>query len=176
MGPTAVSNTRWIGTLAAMSELTYPEVGATAGALPDGYHHVRMSRELGVGRAVFEAAAERVMTWEMHRGAGVRVIDAPPRAVVGADVRCAWLGIRIECRVVDVIDEPDRQGFAYGTLPRHPEIGEERFVVEIDPNGLVTARVVAFSRPSGLIMRLGAPVGRVVQKRMTERYLDALTG
>lgn len=156
-------------------DLTYPEVGATAGELPSGYHHVRVSRELGSGRAVFEAAAEKVMTWQMHRGAGVRVIEAPPRAVVGADVRCSWVGIRIECRVVDVVDVPDRQGFAYGTLPGHPEIGEERFVVEIDPSTeLVTASVIAFSKPSGLVMRLGAPVGRLVQKRMTERYVDAL--
>lgn len=158
-----------------MVELTYAEVGATAGELPSGYHHVRASRELGSGRAVFEAAAEKVMTWEMHRGAGIRVHDAPPRAVPGADVSCSWLGVRIECRIVEIIDEPDRRGFAYGTLPRHPEIGEERFVVEIDDaSQVVTARIVAFSKPSGLIMRLGAPVGRLVQKRMTERYLDAL--
>jgi uncharacterized protein (UPF0548 family) len=164
-----------MATLATMSELTYPEVGATAGDLPLGYHHVRASRELGHGRDVFAAAVEKVLTWQMHRGAGVRVIDAPPRATVGAHVRCSWLGIRIECRVVDVVDEPDRQGFAYGTLPRHPEIGEERFVVEIDPSTeLVTARVVAFSKPSGWVMRLGAPVGRLIQKRMTERYLNAL--
>ena len=158
-----------------MTRLTYPEVGATAGELPDGYHHVRATRELDIGRAAFEAAAEKVMTWQMHRGAGVKVMVAPPRATVGAEVRCSWLGIRIECRVVEVVDEPDRRGFAYGTLPRHPEIGEERFVVEIDPStDLVTAQVVAFSKPSGVIMRLGAPVGRLVQKRMTERYLDAL--
>lgn len=159
-----------------MRELTYSEVGATAGKLPPGYHHVRATRDLGVGREVFEDAAEKVMTWQMHRRAGIRVIDAPPRATVGADVRCSWLGIRIECRVVEVVDEPDRRGFAYGTLPKHPERGEERFVVGIDPStNRVTAHVDAFSKPSTLITRLGAPVGRLVQKRMTERYLDALT-
>lgn len=34
------------------------------------------------------------------------------------------------CQVVYVLDEPDRQGFAYGTLPGQPESGEEAFVIE----------------------------------------------
>ena len=41
-------------------------------------------------------------------------------------------GIATPCRVVYVIDEPSRRGFAYGTLPGHPESGEEAFIVEID--------------------------------------------
>ena len=158
-----------------MSELTYTEVGATVGELPPGYHHVRASRELGVGRDVFVAAAERILTWEMHRGAGIRVLEAPPRAALGADVRCSWLGMRIECRVVDVVDESDRQGFAYGTLAKHPERGEERFVVEFDASTqVVTARIIAFSKPASLFFRVTAPVGRFVQRHITERYLDAL--
>jgi uncharacterized protein (UPF0548 family) len=32
----------------------------------------------------------------------------------------------VPCRVVYVVDEPRRAGFAYGTLPGHPEIGGER--------------------------------------------------
>ena len=40
-------------------------------------------------------------------------------------------------RVVFVIDEPGRFGFAYGTLPRHVESGEERFLVERDAAGEV---------------------------------------
>jgi uncharacterized protein (UPF0548 family) len=159
-----------------MGELTYVEVGATAGELPAGYHHVRASQMLGSGREVFEAAATKVLTWGMHRGAGIRILEAPTRAEVGAEVKCSWMGLHIECRVVDIVDEPNRRGFAYGTLKKHPESGEERFVVVIDPEThVVTGQIIAFSRPSGWFWRATAPVGRLVQRRMTERYLDALT-
>ena len=60
--------------LARLSDepFTYTEIGATAGRLPDGYHHVSKSARIGTGRARFEEAAARVMTWGMLRGAGVR--------------------------------------------------------------------------------------------------------
>ena len=47
----------------ATLQLTYQEVGATAGPLPDGYHHVRKSAVIGHGRPRFEQAAARVMRW-----------------------------------------------------------------------------------------------------------------
>jgi hypothetical protein len=34
------------------------------------------------------------------------------------------------CRIVAVVDEPLRFGFAYGTLPGHPESGEEAFIID----------------------------------------------
>lgn len=156
-------------------DLTYPEVGATAGALPDGYHHMRASRMVGQGRAAFDTAAELLLTWQMHQRAGVRKISGPDVAVEGGDVAFRWLRLRFECRVVSVIDEPLRRGFTYGTLPRHPECGEERFVVELDPQTQeVTATITAFSRPASWIVRAGGPVSRVVQAHMTQRYLRAL--
>ncbi|MFC5678439.1 DUF1990 domain-containing protein [Aeromicrobium endophyticum] len=158
-----------------MSELTYPEVGATAGALPAGYHHVRASRLVGRGRDAFEAAASDLLSWRTHEHAGVRKVSGPDVATVGRDVAFRWLTLRFECRVVSVIDEPDRRGFAYGTLARHPECGEERFVVEIDPlTQEVTATITAFSKPSGWLARAGGPVARVVQAHMTRRYLASL--
>ncbi len=155
-------------------ELTYPEVGGTSGAeLPPGYHHVRESRRLGV--VDLDEVATTLLTWQMHRRAGVRQVAGPPRAAVGADVTFRFLGQTIPCRVVSVVDEAERRGFTYGTLPGHPECGEERFVVERDPStGEVTATITAFSRPGGWRTRLLGPVGRLVQERMTQRYLDAL--
>jgi uncharacterized protein (UPF0548 family) len=154
--------------------LTYAEVGATADAvLPAGYHHVRASRLLGV--VDLDAVAERLLTWGMHARAGVRRVEGAPRAVPGAEVRFRFLGQSIPCRVVAVIDEPDRRGFAYGTLPGHPETGEERFVVARDPaSGVVTATIVAFSRPGTWRTRVIGPAGRALQRHMTRRYLAAL--
>lgn len=64
-------------------------------------------------------------------------------------------------------------GFAYGTLPGHPERGEEAFVVE-RAGIAATFSIVAFSRPAALAARLGGPIARGVQRRVTRAYLDAL--
>lgn len=159
-----------------LDRVTYPEVGATAGELPSGYHHLRVSRRLGAGRDVMDSAVETLLTWRMHERAGLRRrVEGPDVVAAGADVAFRLLGMRFECRVVEVVDEPDRRGFAYGTLARHPEVGEERFEISIDPaTEIVTASVIAFSRPAGRLMRVAGPTGRFAQRRMAERYLAAL--
>jgi uncharacterized protein (UPF0548 family) len=126
----------------------------------------------------FAAAATLLMTWEMHRRSGLTVESSSPRAAVGEVVR---LGVRLgpatvlaPGRVVSVIDEARRQGFAYGTLPGHPEQGEESFVLSLLDDETVELAVVAFSRPAVWWSRAGAPVSRWVQRRITARYLAAL--
>lgn len=156
-------------------QLTYREVGATAGALPDGYHHVRKSAGIGRGRERFEDAAAKVMRWGMLRGAGVRVQATTDVAAVGSEVLVGLGPLRAPCRVVFVIDEPDRRGFAYGTLPGHPESGEELFAVRYDPaTDEVHGEVVAFSRHGTWWSRLGAPITSLAQRVITSRYLTAL--
>jgi uncharacterized protein (UPF0548 family) len=157
--------------------LTYPEVGATAGALPEGYHHVRAERVVGEGRELFERCCEVVLTWGVQRGAGL-VVEHPGRVRVGQDQRVGLplgpLRLWAPCRVVYVVEERDRCGFAYGTLPGHPETGEESFVVSLEPSGEVRFEIRAFSRPARWFSRLGAPVTARVQARVTRRYLDAV--
>ena len=83
--------------------------------------------------------------------------------------------MRVPCRVVYVVDEPDRRGFAYGTLPGHPESGEELFCVRYDPaTDAVYAEISAFSRPALWWSRIGAPVARVAQRFIGQRYLRAV--
>jgi uncharacterized protein (UPF0548 family) len=160
--------------LATLS-LTYREVGATAGPLPGGYHHVRKSAVIGNGRPRFEDAAAKVMRWGMLRGAGVRVEPSTEMAAVGSEVLVGLGPVRAPCRVVYVIDEPDHRGFAYGTLPGHPESGEELFAVRYDPTtDEVHAEVTAFSRHATWWSRLGAPVTSLAQRIITSRYLTAL--
>jgi uncharacterized protein (UPF0548 family) len=78
------------------------------------------------------------------------------------------------CRIVWAVDEPDRFGFAYGTLPLHPARGEESFVVDRDAMGTTTLTITAFSSPRHPLVRLGAPVARRQQAQATQGYLDAL--
>jgi uncharacterized protein (UPF0548 family) len=155
--------------------LTYPEVGATAGPMPAGYHHVRQSAVIGTGRARFEEAADAVMRWGMLRGAGLRVDSTTDVAAVGSEVIVGMGPVRVPCRVVYVIDEPDRRGFAYGTLPGHAESGEELFAVRFDPvSERVYAEVAAFSRHGTWWSRLAGPVTSLLQRAVTARYLRAL--
>lgn len=155
--------------------LTYPEVGATADEMPAGYHHIRKSSVIGRGRERFEQAAADGMRWGMLRGAGLRVEASAPTAAVGADVLVHLGPVLAPCRVVYVVDEPDRRGFAYGTLPGHAECGEELFLVRFDPSTEnVYAEVAAFSKHATWWSRLASPVTSAVQRYVTDRYLRAL--
>ena len=88
--------------------------------------------------------------------------------------RAAALYVVAACRIVWVVDEDDRFGFGYGTLPAHPECGEEAFVVRRDEAEQVHFDIRAFSRPRHLLARAGAPFARVIQERITRRYLAAM--
>jgi uncharacterized protein (UPF0548 family) len=159
--------------------LTYDEVGATRDdPLPAGYGHVHRDVRLGDGRAVFARAAAALGDWSMHRRAGLAVAGSSPTAQPGAVVvlRAGWgpLRLTIPCQVVYTVDEADRQGFAYGTLPGHPEQGEEAFLVVLTGTGEARIRIRAFSRPATLLARAGGPVTRRVQQYATDRYVTAL--
>jgi uncharacterized protein (UPF0548 family) len=154
---------------------TYTDIGATGGPLPDGYHHVNESARIGTGRGRFEQAAARVMRWGMLRGAGARVTPSTEVARVGSVVVVGLGPVRAPCRVVYVIDEENRRGFAYGTLPGHPESGEELFSVRYEPaDDAVYADVVAFSRHATWWSRAAGPVTSLLQRVMTTRYLAAV--
>jgi uncharacterized protein (UPF0548 family) len=158
---------------------TYAEVGATReGSLPIGFHHLARSRPVGRGEERFAHVAEAVLGWRMHRGAGLTVQASDARVTEGtvAVVRLGIgpRGVDAPVRVVHVIDEPQRRGFAYGTLRGHPECGEESFVAELDADGTVRLTITAFSRPATVVARLGGPVTRAVQRQVTERYLRAV--
>jgi len=76
---------------------------------------------------------------------------------------------------VYVVDEPHVRGFAYGTLPGHPESGEERFVVRHDPvTSAVYAEVSAFSRPATWYSKAGGPFTSLAQRLMNKRYVRAV--
>ena len=157
-----------------VDDLTYPEHGATRAALPAGYHHLERRARLGTGREVFERGAAALMSWQMHRAAGLRVTaegDARPGERVVSRIAP---GIAAPCRVVYVIDEPGRRGFAYGTLSGHPESGEEAFIVDVDEAGEVWFTVRAFTRPSTLLARISGPFGRGAQRLMARRYIRAM--
>lgn len=159
---------------------TYDAVGATVDAddLPQAPGMHAFERSATLRRRDLDGAAADLLSWQVQARSGLRVAasETPLRegTVVLLRLGPGPLALRIPCRVVAVIDEPERKGFVYGTLPGHPESGEERFVVERRPDGVLVLTVGAFSRPATRLARAGGPAGRAFQRFMTGRYLRAL--
>jgi uncharacterized protein (UPF0548 family) len=162
---------------ARLTDVTYQSIGATmAGSMPAGYRHDRHQALLANRPDSFEIAREGVRTWQGHRGIGATVApDDPPAegATVVVSLARRPLTVLAPCRVVAVVDEADRYGFAYGTLPGHPERGEEAFIVERRADG-VRFQIVAFSRPADLLAKLGGPLTHLIQQQATRGYLHSL--
>jgi uncharacterized protein (UPF0548 family) len=163
------------------AEPTYAERGATlTGELPRGFHHVAEGAMLGHGTETFTNASEGLRTWQAHRLPGLRVFPAHAPLRVGTSV-VVTLGTRFAavaapCRILAVLDDSHRFGFVYGTLPGHPEQGEEAFVVSMDDSGVVRFDVTAFSRPGDPLTRLSGSLGRKMQSWATMGYLRAMRG
>lgn len=77
-------------------------------------------------------------------------------------------------RVVWVIEEPTRVGFALGTLEGHPLSGEESFMVDQRDDGSVWFSVRQFSQSTSWYLRAIGPIVRSVQRSYTDRFLRAL--
>jgi uncharacterized protein (UPF0548 family) len=159
--------------------LTYSEHGQTGSEnLPAGYHYQQARAVIGRGNGAWDKAKDGLLTWQCHRRAGLTVYpsDAPldPGTVVVAAAHLGPFYLLIPCRVIYRTDDPGRFGFAYGTLPGHPERGEEAFHVVRDEAGTVSFEVVAFSKPADLLTKLGGPVSRLAQAAATRRYLEGI--
>lgn len=116
-------------------------------------------RETGGQESVYNEAGEPLisngMSAVLKTKVGLFTVDAP-------------------VRIVYVIDEPNRVGFAYGTLHGHPESGEEAFILERRDDESVWLTVRSFARPASFGWRLLAPFANSVRKDVTARYLRAL--
>lgn len=84
--------------------------------------------------------------------------------------------VRAPARVVYVVDEPKRKGFAYGTIAGHPESGEESFIVYLREDGSVWLEIRSFSRPAHALWWCVYPVLRASQRYYTNRYFRVLAG
>jgi uncharacterized protein (UPF0548 family) len=164
---------------AEAAAVTYPEQGETRSEqLPAGYQHDRHELGLGHGEGAWERAREAIRRWEAHRSAGFTITPTTaaiePGTTIVASRSLGPVILAIPCRIVYRTHEPNRFGFAYGTLPGHPERGEEAFHVVRQSDSSVTAQIVAFSRPADIPTRLAAPIARRVQAMATKQYLEGI--
>ncbi|MHA7305983.1 DUF1990 family protein [Arthrobacter sp. TMN-49] len=175
--------------------LDYPYLGLTrlvaqksadAAQWPTGFDHVDKTLAVGAGQEAFAALAEGIMTWQIQRLAGLQV-TAPPRAVARATVVSGFgvgnLRLPVPCEVVWALEpqlmsgpdgtEMQMAGFGYGTLPGHPALGEEAFIAMKTADGGVHFRLLAFSKPAGLIYTIGSPLTKLAQAGVTRSYQQA---
>jgi uncharacterized protein (UPF0548 family) len=158
----------------ARLRLTYAPQGLTLdGPMPSGYHHLEVERRLGAGEAAYRSVCEALMTYAPQRGLGLRPKAAAPRAAVGVDLLSRLVVLPVPCRIVWVVEGPDRTGFGYGTLEGHVESGEEGFLVERRGDD-VYAVVRAYARPASWLTRLGGPLTWLAQLLAAHGYLRAL--
>lgn len=161
---------------AAGQAVTYHAVGATrGGAIPAGYRVDRV-QHLVRGPGALGWAKVGLLDWVCHAGVGAEVHPTTIAEGVTVLVSIHWSAVYavLPCRIVYVVDDPDAYGFAYGTLPGHPERGEELFIVEREGTDAVCLRIEAFSKPAGPFVHAVSPLSRLIQYRTTARYLSSL--
>lgn len=161
-------------------DFTYQGIGTTATTPPAGYIVDHTRQKLGHGEVVFEAAKRAMQQWQPFQLGWVEpfststpIAEGEVVVVIARVLGLWWLNA---CRIVYTIDEqnPNKFGFAYGTLPGHAESGEERFMIEIDDAGDVWYDIVAFSQPNYWLTRLGYPLARRMQKRFARCSVAAM--
>ena len=154
---------------------TYTEVGATNASPPAGYTVDHNRIQLGHGEATYRLAVEGLKNWRQFDLGWVTVVPRGVAIESGATVavkaRAFGTWSLNACRVVYVVDESRRFGFAYGTLPDHVERGEERFLIEWLEDDSVWYDILAFSRPQHPFVKLSVPLARMLQKRFARDSL-----
>ncbi len=172
---------------AADRPITYDHVGSTVepDLWPLRTSHSR-SVTVGHGQAMFEAACDGLRHWECHRGIGAFVFpDAAPLTLGATLLVTLQLGpvsVIVPDRIVAVVDDTiqttegthRRFGFAYGTIEGHQECGEESYLVELDPQGVVTATIRVDATAATWGAKLVSRAVIAFQHAAVDRYLNAL--
>jgi uncharacterized protein (UPF0548 family) len=166
-------------TAARAASPSFDRPGATKSSTSiAGFRFDTYRGRVGSGEADWTRAKDGLREWAAHAGANLAVV--PPNADLANDQTVVLYGpvvgplqVIIPCRISYVVDEPTRFGFAYITLPGHPECGEEAFMLSRDEAAVVFT-MSSYSRPAELLSRLGGPVSRVIQRRTNDAYIDGM--
>ena len=156
-------------------EFTYTQVGATNATPPAGYKVDHNRVQLGHGSETYKRAVDALKKWRQFELGWVTIVPRGVAVAAGATVavkaRAFGTWSLSAARVVYVIDESRRFGFAYGTLADHVECGEERFLIEWLADDSVWYDIFAFSKPRHPLVRLSSPLARLLQKRFARESL-----
>lgn len=163
-------------------KLSYPEVGATQGTYPDdypaGYNVDFYDLIIGQGKQDFATAVEGFTSWESHKRSGL-IVSSDDIAFIENTTVVLGMGfgpfvLGFPDRIIYVEHGPQYFQCAYGTVQGHPEKGEELFRIELNEDGDVLMTIICFSKIVAPLARIGFPVARYLQKRISRQYLTSL--
>src|SRR3954453_5915526 len=181
--------------------LNYAAIGATTSDVvlsfpPEGFRSTEVRHRLGSGTPRVHHAGRPAMTGCARRGAGieVRAVQAeqaaaslretgplfledgtpwiPPGMTASLTVEDRSFPLDGLVKVVTVLDEPGRIGFAWGTCPGNALQAEQLLLVEHAEDDAVWATIRTICRLEGLRGR--SPRLRRAQERLERRLVTAL--
>ena len=163
-------------------DFSYDSVGYSAHTPPVDFVVDSTRIKLGEGEQVYRLAVEGLKNWDQFKLGWVNVQPSQVPIQVGESVAVVARVIGLvwvnACQIVYVVNESgpvSRFGFAYGTLPDHAAIGEERFLIEWNhDDNSVWFDILAFSKPRHFLVRLGYPFVRYTQKRFGRESTNAM--
>lgn len=146
-----------------------------------GFRRYERTVRIGRGTALWARVSDEVLDWGVKTRSGftVRPVtgDATRVQVGKGYLLTAHIGpfsIHEPVRVVAVVEEPYRCGFAYGTIEGHPVSGEEAFIVHRTSDGAVWLTLRSLTRPAAGRWRLAFPAILIAQRWYRGRYQRAL--
>ncbi|MBX9666671.1 MAG: DUF1990 domain-containing protein [Candidatus Obscuribacterales bacterium] len=162
----------------------YPEQGMTAWADPPEGYVIDHNRVLmGSGRSTFDKAVAVLRRWEQFNVGWVGVanpgLPLEKDAVNAVIASLPLLSVTCACRIVYTINSNEASaasfGFAYGTLPGHPECGEERFLIEWKTDDdSVWYDIYALSKAGLFLVSATYPITRMLQRRFAKDSMAAM--
>lgn len=158
---------------------TYSPIGCTlAEKCPAGFKEDRARIHLGFGREIFDRACEAIRDWVQFPQKWTSIEPDHAKIAEGTTISLVAKTYGIytmnACRIVSVIQDENRFGFSYGTLPGHMESGEERFLIEHGTDDGVYYEILAYSRPRHWLARLCYPLARLAQARFRKDSCNAM--
>ena len=154
---------------------TTPESAPPRGTPPNlaGWHTFAHSISTPAPASSLQVAIDAIVSGRMHRRAGAPLAALSGPMSPGDVVVVRLWGLRAPCLLLDAPNTAQAFTLTYGTLPGHPEKGEESFCVSY-ADGRLTVLVTAFSKADRPITRVGGPVARAAQRVFARRYAHAV--
>ena len=148
---------------------SYRELGKSKEKSIKKYNNDYHFQVIGKGDIVWENAKALLRNWKQFP-MGWTALYTKEKSIKTGDVVAVlfnllgiwWIN---SARIVYVFDEPNRFGFAYGTLEGHVEKGEECFWLEKNDNQEIIYHIKAFSLPAHLLVWMAYPFSRMMQKK-----------
>ena len=165
---------------AALSSPTLLALGkGLLGPSPPGFAHDLSRTEVGRGERLFDAARAAFQKWEQFDLGWVRVANGFPAIVPGelvaVEAHTVYVWSVNFSRITEVVDTSVRFGFLCTTTKLHVEEGQERFVLEFNPDsGCVSYVIEAVSRPRHFLARVAYPFSRAMQHRFARDSHDRM--